>query len=535
MQTFRSLESVADFYIDNRLILPVAVLSSGLGFAALANSASLVATAALILLPWLALVARKLRGDWTRYGVLAIFELLVFFQLAHFAEHLAQVVEIHWLDWANARGIIGELDIEPVHFWWNTTILAAGAALLLHYGRNKWLWASFLFSAWHEVEHLYIYFVWYLGQGVSGHPGILGADGLLDQANISIPVLTQLGRADLHFWYNLFEIGLFLVAYVVQARRASAPAPQSDAGSEGVAPSAAEQARSGAGIVLAPVQITLMLALALVLHSPPALRVPEDYATIQQAIDFAPGGAIIRIAPGTYPETLLINKPLTLMGAPDGATRIGTDHSADAIITVHANNVTLQNLNVVNGNYGILVEESQGVNILNNQVGYAWFAGIRLSRASATLIGNSVRQTLGSYGMGIELANTVSRPPSLIRQNTISTSAHEGIVLHNARATIELNKVSGNGLRGISIAEMSEATVRANTLDDNADAGIYVVDSSMAEVFGNRIAGVRAGPLGDAQGIRADFNAEVMLGSNDIDSDSQNAVVARSGAVIERP
>src|SRR5437016_2952440 len=123
MTSTRSLNSIADFYADDIVVLSVALLSSGLGLLALANNASLVAAAALVLLPWLALIARKLHGDWLRYGVLAIFEALVFLQLAHFGEHLAQIVEIHWLDWATAKGIAGELDIEPVHFWWNTIIL----------------------------------------------------------------------------------------------------------------------------------------------------------------------------------------------------------------------------------------------------------------------------------------------------------------------------------------------------------------------------------------------------------------------------
>ncbi len=541
MKTIHTFHAVFDCYTDTALIVSSALLSCGLGFIALANNASMVTTAALVVLPWLFVLARKLHGDWTRFGVLAIFGLLVVFQLAHFAEHLAQVIEMHWLDWATAKGIVGELDIEPVHFWWNTLILATGAALLLHFGRNKWLWASFLFSIWHEIEHVYIYVVWYLGKGVSGHPGILGADGVLDLANFSIPILTQLSRADLHFWYNLIEIGLFVLAFVMQAHRVMDPLPTPPPPRRGgglrFTPVAVHVHNGGGwvGALLPLTQIPLLLIFALVLHSPPTLHVPDDYATIQDAINFAPGGAIVRITPGTYHETLLIRKPLTLIGAPNGATRIGTDHTDDAIITVRANNVTLQNLNVVNGNYGILIEESQGVNVLNNQVSFAWFAGIRLSRASATIVGNTVRETLGTYGMGIELANTVSRPPSLIRANTISTNAQEGIVLHNSRATIELNRVTSNGLRGISIAEMSEATVRANTLDDNADASIYVVDSSMAQVFGNRITRVRAGPNGDAHGIRAAFNAEVMLGSNEIDCPPTDAVVARSGATIERP
>src|SRR5262249_19915530 len=155
---------------------------------------------------------------------------------------------------------------------------------------------------------------------------------------------------------------------------------------------------------------------------------------------------------------------------------IGTDHTANAIITIRGtHDVTLKNLSIVNGVYGILVEESQGVQLLNNRVMYAWFAGIRLSRAAANIVGNEVRGTVGTYGRGIELANTVSKPMSTIRDNIVADNSQEGIVLHNAHALVERNTVTGNHLRGVAITEMSMATVRANMLRDNADAGIYVV------------------------------------------------------------
>ena len=49
--------------------------------------------------------------------------------------------------------------------------------------------------------------------------------------------------------------------------------------------------------------------------NPVILRVPEQYPHIQAAIDAAPSGSIILIAPGQYREDLKITKSLTLWGA----------------------------------------------------------------------------------------------------------------------------------------------------------------------------------------------------------------------------
>jgi len=95
--------------------------------------------------------------------------------------------------------------------------------------------------------------------------------------------------------------------------------------------------------------------------------------------------------------------------------------------------------------------------------------------------------------------------------------------------------VTANGLRGVSISEMSMAKVSNNKIVGNADAGIHVVDHSMAEIAGNQIARVGPGPEGKAHGIRAFYYAEVMLGrDNLIELDLEDAVVASFGATVER-
>jgi parallel beta-helix repeat protein len=284
--------------------------------------------------------------------------------------------------------------------------------------------------------------------------------------------------------------------------------------------------------------VTLSLALGIVVVAPGAfartLSVPGQYATVAEAIDAAPQGAIIQLAPGTYPGPLLINKPLSLVGSANRSSRVETPDGTTAIAVRDARGVRIQGLAVVGGDYGIAVDESEAVQLIGNHVAGARMAGIRLSRASALIKGNEVRAGTGPYGMGIELANTMSRPASVITGNVVAGATHEGIILHNSHAMIENNTVTGSGLRGVSISEMSMATVAKNTILDNADAGIWVVDSSMADIAGNHIGGMRPGPEGRLNGIGVFYYGEVMLGrGNRIEVDADHAIVATFGGTVE--
>ncbi len=75
----------------------------------------------------------------------------------------------------------------------------------------------------------------------------------------------------------------------------------------------------------------------------PVLRVPQDYPTIQAAVDAAPEGATILIEPGTYTENIVITKSLTLEGSGISVTTLKpaptpvTDPlSENSVLTVQA-------------------------------------------------------------------------------------------------------------------------------------------------------------------------------------------------------
>jgi hypothetical protein len=163
-------------------------------------------------LPWLPLFVRSMAHVYRHYQWLALFYALVVTQTAHLLEHIAQMIQLHVLGLSgpDARGIFGALDIEWVHFVWNSWILLAVLVLLGPFGRNRWLQLTLLLSGWHALEHAYIFSI-YLATGLSGTPGLLAQGGALAGG---LPI----SRPDLHCLYNLIETVPLVLAFLAQVR-----------------------------------------------------------------------------------------------------------------------------------------------------------------------------------------------------------------------------------------------------------------------------------------------------------------------------
>jgi hypothetical protein len=123
------------------------------------------------------------------------------------------MVQIHLLGLSGlqARGILGMLDIEWVHFIWNAWVLLCAVLLVFLFRKNPWLWVLLVISVWHEVEHVSIMSV-YLHTGHVGAPGLLAHGGAIGGG-------LPLSRPDLHFFYNLLEEFVLIIAYLYQIQR----------------------------------------------------------------------------------------------------------------------------------------------------------------------------------------------------------------------------------------------------------------------------------------------------------------------------
>ena len=150
----------------------------------------------------------------------------------HGIEHMAQWTQYHILNWSAraSTGLLSPANAEWVHFVWNWIVLLTVLCLLRGGMRNIWAWLLLAWALAHTLEHTYM-FVRYLQvladlrqMGVTsltaqGLPGVLGRDGWLARSAATqdtflcrLPGVTTAIRLDVHFWWNMGEVALLLLA-----------------------------------------------------------------------------------------------------------------------------------------------------------------------------------------------------------------------------------------------------------------------------------------------------------------------------------
>lgn len=198
--------------VPPHIVAMTALSSYGAQLFALLMGWPLWAIVLVTLIPWLPILTSELRWTYRHYGWLALFYLLVISQGGHVLEHVVQVFQIHVLAVPprEAHGIFGALDVEWVHFIWNSWVLIAVGILLTRFRQNPLLWLALVFAGWHELEHVVIMST-YLATDAAGSPGILSRGGVLGSPFI---------RPDVHFAYNVIETAPLVGAFVLELRRA---------------------------------------------------------------------------------------------------------------------------------------------------------------------------------------------------------------------------------------------------------------------------------------------------------------------------
>jgi len=209
--------------------------------------------------------------------------------------------------------------------------------------------------------------------------------------------------------------------------------------------------------------------------SPTTIVVPDDYPTIQEAINAANPSDIIFVRSGNYYENVVVNKSVSMIGENRQNTIIDGSGSGTALdITV--NNVNLTNFTIQNSGgssaVGIRLKNVDHCNIsYNNIVNSAW--GMNVYYSSNNIISkNNISNT--GFGMELEHSNYTIIYKNNIIENCMGIWLEQS--LHNI---ISSNKVINSSSWGIFLGFSSKNnTISQNNLVSNQDHGVHLMDSS---------------------------------------------------------
>lgn len=251
-------------------------------------------------------------------------------------------------------------------------------------------------------------------------------------------------------------------------------------------------------------------------HDAKYLKVPEQYGTVQAAIDAAKDGDTVLIAPGVYHEALIIaDKSITVASwylttkepryikqtvldgstLPDPDPEDDIDAMVDAVISLPENadsEITILGLTIRDGNDGIACSSRARVlfnHFVNNtdaidyengsgECRFNTFVandddGIDLDNSSEVLVANNEIRDNDDDGIEIRLHPHLGKMLNLvIRDNIITDNGEDGIQIidypgmSDRTIIIERNLIADNAMAGIGF--MSDAV----TLEDYRGASI---------------------------------------------------------------
>jgi len=318
------------------------------------------------------------------------------------------------------------------------------------------------------------------------------------------------------------------------------------------------------------------------------LHVPEQYATIQEAVDAAMDGETIEVHGGTYYGSVMIDKPLELIGFDrpvinasgrslgvalratgcviDGFRITGamTGISLESTDNIVRNNIVTANTNGV-----VVTSISQANRLIGNDISDNNEIGLHIDRSPQNVLRNNrIRGSkanfqlsaagLPDYEQDIDLSNLIEDKPiyylvdqsdvviddtsgaacvyaiggrNIVVRDQVLGGNGAGVVLAGTKdSTIEGLELYGHSQAGILLYESRGNTLRNNTATGNA-VGIVLRNSGQNVLRGNACADNGVNFICEASD-QVDYRQDIDL-SNTVDGKPVYYLVGKNGEVVD--
>jgi parallel beta-helix repeat protein len=226
--------------------------------------------------------------------------------------------------------------------------------------------------------------------------------------------------------------------------------------------------------------------------SPATITVPDDYPTIQSAVDASGSGDTIFVKAGTYYEHVVVGKSVSLVGEIAKRTIIDGADGSGAIVRIIADGVNVT-----------------GLTIRNSQVPYE---GIRLDNSSRCRV---FANDLLNNWYGIYLRN--SSRNDIVENNMTNNVDAIHLEFFSNNNSVARNSIKAASFFGVHLISSSNNSIVANNVSDHL-YGIYLRDSSSSnEIIQNNATKNR-------YGVYLDASSKNSITVNDIMSNSVSGI-----------
>ncbi len=206
------------------------------------------------------------------------------------------------------------------------------------------------------------------------------------------------------------------------------------------------------------------------------LSVPSPYPTIQSAINAASPGDTILVSAGTYPEQLVIQKSLHLVGASRDSTVID-GQGMGTVVWINSSSVEVRGFTIRHSDQfgrGVHVDKANGVNITLNNVASMGTsgAGVDLFRSNNTLVDDDV------FTSNLYAINVTSSQSERITGNQAIVNDTVGVQLEDSARSLVFNNTFAGGHDGVDVFQSKGNNITRNLFKGMKFFGILLEPDS---------------------------------------------------------
>ncbi|WP_430789825.1 right-handed parallel beta-helix repeat-containing protein [Actinoplanes sp. G11-F43] len=223
------------------------------------------------------------------------------------------------------------------------------------------------------------------------------------------------------------------------------------------------------------------------------LSVPGTYPTLRDALEVAPDGAVVILAPGTYRECVhLSGRRLTLRASGDPGSAVVDASGLDGpALAVSSGEVEAEGLSLVTDDYPAAAVTGGRVRLRRCELSAGYGSGlqaeggaivdlleVRVTHAQHGLVFSDAGGTIESCEVrGVSDDGVIVRlgADPVIRGSVVSECGHRGVyVYQSGRPVIERCDISGTADAGIVVAHASQSRIVETWVHQTSGPGIVI-------------------------------------------------------------